>query len=140
MGEEKHGRNIVKQVLEPVNTTRKGRASSYAKRVLLDPEEYLQALYLRNLSFWNTFLHGYHMHPFHGYYIFPFFKGIARSSFQLTEPPQSNEAAPPTYPSYPCILLLLPFLPTRYIIHRRNTQFCQFGHFAKYLVKAGSNA
>ncbi len=36
--------DIVKQVVEPVNTTRKGRAFSFAKQVLLDPEEYLQAL------------------------------------------------------------------------------------------------
>ncbi len=33
----------MKQVIEPVNTTRIGRASFFAKRVLLDPEEYLQA-------------------------------------------------------------------------------------------------
>ncbi|OPZ94441.1 MAG: hypothetical protein BWY74_00565 [Firmicutes bacterium ADurb.Bin419] len=41
LSEEKYVRNIVKQVVEPVNTTRKGRASFFAKRVLLDPEEYL---------------------------------------------------------------------------------------------------
>ncbi|NLP14190.1 MAG: hypothetical protein GX383_06935 [Clostridium sp.] len=45
----------MKQVVEPVDTTRKGRALFYAKQVLLDPEEYLQALYLRNLSFWSVF-------------------------------------------------------------------------------------
>ena len=57
---EKYGINIVKQVVEPVNTTRTGRASISAKRVLLDPEEYLQALDLRNFSFRNIFLH---FHP-----------------------------------------------------------------------------
>jgi len=55
--EEKYGINIVKQVVEPVNTTRTGRASISAKRVLLDPEEYLQALDLRNFSFRIIFLH-----------------------------------------------------------------------------------
>jgi len=39
----------VERVVEPVNTTRIVRASIPAKGVLLDPEEYLQALDLRNL-------------------------------------------------------------------------------------------
>jgi len=64
VGEEKYERNIVKQVVEPVNTMKAGRATIPAKRVLLDPEEYLQALYLRNLSLRNTFLHRYYIFTF----------------------------------------------------------------------------
>jgi len=54
----------MKQVVEHVNTTPKGRALYEAKQVLLDPAEYLQALCLRNLSFWNTFLHRYSLAGF----------------------------------------------------------------------------
>jgi len=47
----------VKQVVEPVNTTRKGRALFERSEFCKGPEEYLQALDLRNLSFSNIFLY-----------------------------------------------------------------------------------
>lgn len=44
MDKEKYRGNIVNLVVEPVNTTSKGRATFITKGVLLHPKEYLQAL------------------------------------------------------------------------------------------------
>jgi len=54
-GEDKYGRNIVEQVVEPVNTTRKGRALFERSEFCSTPRSIYRRLDLRNSSFWNIY-------------------------------------------------------------------------------------
>jgi len=105
LSEEKYGRNIVKQVLEPVNTTRKGRASIHAKRVLLAPAEYLQALYLRNSSFWSIFLHSGTPSKKAGEFCLPIYPSFRFSIYPQNIPLTNVSASIPAATAAPILIV-----------------------------------